>query len=71
MPKTLHLMTQRNQPYGSVRRCCENCGLMMVGRDAAFWKLHTWVDEEPFYKAQSTDDGTELVPCNQKQGGQA
>ena len=25
----LHLMTQRNQPYGSVRKCCELCGLMM------------------------------------------
>src|SRR5579872_1364072 len=24
----LHLVTQRNQPYGSVRRCCERCGVM-------------------------------------------
>jgi len=70
MGKTLHLMTQRNQPYGSVRRCCENCGLMMVRRDAAFWKLHTWVAKEALYKAQPDEDGTELVPCNQKQGGQ-
>ena len=22
----IHLMTQRDQPYGSVRRCCEVCG---------------------------------------------
>jgi len=26
---TLHLMTQRNQPYGSERRCCEHCGIMI------------------------------------------
>lgn len=24
--KIVHLITQRNQPYGSVRRCCELCG---------------------------------------------
>lgn len=23
----IHLMTQNNQPFGSVRRCCERCGL--------------------------------------------
>ena len=27
--ETLHLMTQRNQPYGSERRCCERCGVMI------------------------------------------
>lgn len=25
----LHLKTQRGQPYGSVRRCCERCGVMI------------------------------------------
>jgi hypothetical protein len=25
---TLHLITQDGQPYGSVRRCCEACGVM-------------------------------------------
>ena len=24
----VHLITQRDQPYGSVRRCCERCGAM-------------------------------------------
>jgi hypothetical protein len=24
---SLHLVTQNGQPYGSVRRCCEWCGL--------------------------------------------
>lgn len=24
--KIVHLITQRDQPYGSVRRCCELCG---------------------------------------------
>ena len=27
----VHLKTQRNQPYGSVRRCCERCGIMIWG----------------------------------------
>ena len=26
MSKVLHLVTQDNQPYGSVRVCCERCG---------------------------------------------
>jgi hypothetical protein len=30
-PTILHLKTQRNQPYGSVRRCCEECGTMIWG----------------------------------------
>jgi hypothetical protein len=25
--RILHLITQRDQPYGSTRRCCEICGL--------------------------------------------
>ena len=25
----LHLRTQRDQPYGSERRCCEVCGTMV------------------------------------------
>jgi len=32
--KTLHLMTQDGQGYGSARMCCENCGHMLVGRPA-------------------------------------
>jgi hypothetical protein len=27
----LHLKTQRGQPYGSERRCCERCGAMIWG----------------------------------------
>lgn len=30
----LHYMTQRNQPYGSERRCCEQCGVMIWGASA-------------------------------------
>ncbi len=28
MNQPLHLVTQRGQPYSSVRRCCERCGQM-------------------------------------------
>lgn len=44
--KTLHLMTQRDQSYGSQRKCCERCGLMMVNRPESFWEEHAWVDDE-------------------------
>lgn len=37
----LHLVTQRNQPYGSVRKCCERCG-------RAIWLIH-WTDDESLY----------------------
>lgn len=63
---TLHLMTQRNQPYGSGRRCCEVCGLMMVSRPDSFWKSNTWTDEESHYKhwpAGEAQVPDELIPC--------
>lgn len=44
--RTLHLMTQRDQPYGSVRRCCERCGLMLVARPEAFWEEHAYTTDE-------------------------
>ena len=47
--KTLHLMTQRNQPYGSERRCCEQCGLMLVWRADSFWDDHAYTDDEQHY----------------------
>jgi hypothetical protein len=31
----VHLKTQRNQPYGSERRCCEECGTMIWGAATA------------------------------------
>jgi hypothetical protein len=27
---SLHIITQRNQPYGSTRKCCEICGLSII-----------------------------------------
>lgn len=44
--RTLHLMTQREQPYGSVRRCCERCGLLLVARPDAFWEEHAYTTDE-------------------------
>ncbi len=68
MIQTLHLMTQRDQPYGSVRKCCEICGLMMVDRDAAFWREHGWVDDPDEYKYHPSDEHHGgFKPCNQKE----
>lgn len=52
--KTLHLLTQRDQPYGSERRCCEECGLMLVARPVDFWQSHTYVTDEPDYHNNHT-----------------
>jgi hypothetical protein len=49
MTKTLHLMTQRDQPMGSERRCCERCGLMMICRPDSFWREHAHTDDERQY----------------------
>ena len=32
--EVLHLKTQRGQPYGSERRCCEECGIMIGGLES-------------------------------------
>lgn len=67
MAVTLHLMTQRGQPYGSVRRCCERCGLMMVARPAEFWRENVWVDDPKDYKhwpAVSSHGLGEVVTCD-------
>jgi hypothetical protein len=47
-PIKLHLVTQDDQPYGSVRRCCERCGEMV---QPAPW---TYTDE---YAAYAKADG--------------
>lgn len=69
---TLHLMTQRNQPYGSHRKCCEECGVMLVARPHAFWIKHTWTDQPDDFKRHASYGGLgTLVPCSQSQGGAA
>lgn len=60
--KTLHLMTQRDQPYGSTRKCCEYCGLMLVARPKEFWDGHAWTDDpEEFESLSANNKG--LTPC--------
>lgn len=53
---TLHLITQRDQPYGSRRKCCERCGAM-ASRDPSFG---AFTDEENVYAAPPDD----YVPCD-------
>lgn len=58
----LHLKTQRDQPYGSVRRCCEECGKMIWGDSLS--PNHEWTDDPEFYK--NAGDG-EYITCIQDQ----
>ena len=61
---TLHLMTQRDQPYGSVRKCCEICGSMMVARPDSFWLKNTWTDDPAQFIPWSDLPGYgNLEPC--------
>lgn len=44
---TLHLKTQNGQPYGSERRCCEICGVMLWGQPDE----PAWTDDARVYGA--------------------
>lgn len=60
--KVLHLVTQRDQPYGSARKCCEKCGLgihMMTGD--AHGELYT---DDPFAYYEDRLLHTEWTRCN-------
>lgn len=52
MNKILHLRTQNNQPYGSVRLCCEICGLAIpkISKSETYIETN---DEEEFYNSKS------------------
>lgn len=41
----IHLMTQDDQGYGSERRCCERCGIMIAYRNDP----PHWTDERKVY----------------------
>jgi len=56
----LHLMTQDNQPYGSQRRCCEVCGMMIW-----FDPQPAWTDDRKIY-ATPPD---KYVPCDKAKKG--
>lgn len=45
--KTLHLMTQDGQGYGSERRCCEICGEMLMYR--ALPEDVSWTDSRALW----------------------
>lgn len=37
----VHILSQEGQPYGSERRCCNHCGIMIWGSDAPPY-VDTW-----------------------------
>ena len=60
MSLILHLKTQRDQPYGSERRCCEQCGVMIWGNPDVLcvkrvfllvnkWGRTYWTDDPALY----------------------
>lgn len=70
---TLHLMTQRDQPYGSQRKCCERCGTMLVARPDSFWRVNAHTDNPADWRhwpAGTANVPDELVPCQVPANGQ-
>lgn len=47
--RPLHLRTQRDQPYGSMRRSCEQCGVMIWPE--RFADTPDWTDDVREYEA--------------------
>jgi hypothetical protein len=47
-PAVVHILSQQGQPYGSERRCCNHCGIMLGGlggpifidEDWSMWRNH-------------------------------
>ena len=65
-PIVLHLKTQNGQPYGSTRKCCEECGTMIVGDSLPAG--HAWVDTRGDYTdlvALERSTGTKYIRCNE------
>jgi hypothetical protein len=60
----LHLVTQDRQPYGSVRRCCEECGLAVF---AFYGEGDKYVDDKKYYNAYFAR-GNRLRLCVEKGG---
>lgn len=42
-PPVVHVLSQVGQPYGSTRRCCNHCGVMIWG-DSAPLHVDNWTD---------------------------
>ncbi len=42
-PPIVHVRSQDDQPYGSERRCCNHCGIMLWGPSAPLY-VDNWTD---------------------------
>ena len=53
----LHLITQDNQPYMSVRKCCEKCGLGLGGFTSNDYYC---TEKKEFTKENAENNGLKL-----------
>jgi len=42
-PDVVHILSQDGQPYGSERRCCNHCGIMIWGASSPL-HVDNWTD---------------------------
>ena len=54
----VHLVTQRNQPYGSVRKCCEVCGCAISTMD----------NDERYVESEGEYENSTFVRCDERPG---
>lgn len=50
----IHLRTQDNQPYGSMRRCCEICGVMIWPERFGVERTPAWTDDRAAFASAAT-----------------
>ena len=58
--EVLHILSQGGQPYGSTRRCCNYCGVMVWGPNAPRY-VDNWTD----WRAASDSCGKSLPTKDQ------
>jgi hypothetical protein len=53
----VHVLSQDGQPYGSERRCCNHCGVMIWGASAPL-HVDNWTD----WRSSPNNCGREVKP---------
>lgn len=53
----VHILSQEGQPYGSTRRCCNHCGVMIWGV-TALPHVEDWTD----WRAHPRNCGKQAMP---------
>jgi len=62
MNTVMHLVTQNGQPYGSVRKCCEKCGLSVFSMNGPGG--HGYVEWDSDYTKDNAESQDAVRCCD-------